>query len=91
MGAIAPYAEATARIARLGPIRNAATAIALGFLGRPTPMASVGGALVQGGPIVFDIGYRFKQLFANDIIEAVLAADSGCGRIRYGRGVGVRF
>ena len=98
-GAIAPYAEATAGIARLdvssarlGPIGNAATAIALGFVGRMTPMASVGGGvLVRGGPIVFDVGYRYKQLFANDVMQAVLGFGQPLRIHQVRAGVGVRF
>ena len=98
-GAIAPYAEATAGIARLtvssarlGPIGNAATALALGFVGRTTPMASVGGGvLVRGGPIVFDVGYRYKQLFANDVMQAVLGLGQPLRTHQVRAGVGVRF
>lgn len=98
-GAIAPYAEATAGIARLtvssprlGAIGNAATAIALGLVGRTTPLASVGGGvLVRGGPIVFDVGYRYKQLFANNVMEAVLGFGQPLRSHQVRAGIGVRF
>ena len=98
-GVIAPYAEATAGVARvdvssarLGPLGNAATAIALGLVGRTTPIASVGGGvLVRGGPIVFDLGYRYKQLFADDLMEAVLGFGQPLRSHQVRAGVGVRF
>lgn len=98
-GVVAPYAEATAGIARidassarLGSIGNAATAIALGLMGRTTPIASVGGGvLVRGGPIVFDVGYRYKQLFANDLMRSVLGFGQALRTHQVRAGVGVRF
>jgi opacity protein-like surface antigen len=98
-GAIAPYAEATAGVARLdvsstrlGPIGSAATSIALGLVGRTSPIAGVGGGvLVRGGPITFDIGYRYKQLFANEVIESVLGLGQPLHTNQVRVGVGVRF
>ena len=98
-GAIAPYVEGTVGMARLdvssgrlGSIGNAATAIALGFVGRTTPMAGVGtGVLVRGGPIVFDAGYRYKQLFANDVLQAVLGFGQPLRTHQVRAGIGVRF
>ena len=98
-GAVAPYAEATAGIARmdvrstrLGGIGGAAAGIALGFAGRTTPVAGGGGGvLVRGGPIVFDVGYRYKQLFANNILQGVLGLGQPLRTHQVRASVGVRF
>lgn len=98
-GAVAPYAEATAgiarmdvRSARLSGIGNAATAIALGFAGRTTPVAGGGGGVVvRGGPIVFDVGYRYKQLFANNVLQSVLGLGQPLRTHQVRASVGVRF
>ena len=96
---VAPYAEATAGIARIdvhsslfGPIGNAASDIALGFVGRTAPVAGVGGGvLLRGGPIVFDVGYRYKQLFANDLLQAALGLGQPLRTHQVRAGIGVRF
>jgi hypothetical protein len=98
-GAFAPYAEATAGFARLdlsrprlGTIGNVATALALGFVGRTTPIASVGGGIqAHGGPLVVDLGYRYKQLFADDLLESVLGLGRPLHAHEVRAGLGVRF
>lgn len=98
-GAVAPYAEATAGFARLsisdarlGTIGNAATSLALGLIGRTSPSASVGaGLLARSGPVVFDVGYRYKQLFANDVLEAVLGFGEPLHAHQVRAGIGIRF
>jgi hypothetical protein len=98
-GTVAPYAEATAGIARidvssarLGAIGNAAADIALGLAGRTSPIASVGGGiLARGGPVVFDAGYRYKQLFASDVIKGVLGLGEPLRSHEVRAGIGVRF
>jgi hypothetical protein len=97
--AIAPYAEATAGFARLdvnsallGGLGNIATDLALGVAGRTMPIASVGGGvLARGGPVVFDVGYRYKQLFADDVLEAVLGLGQPLHAHQLRAGIGVRF
>jgi len=98
-GSVAPYGEATAGISRIdvhsdafGPIGNAATEIALGFVGRNAPVAGVGGGvLLRSGPVVFDLGYRYKQLFANDIMQAALGLGQPLRTHQVRFGIGVRF
>jgi opacity protein-like surface antigen len=98
-GGIAPYAEATAGFARLdltsdrlGTIGNVATGLALGFVGRTTPIASVGGGvLARGGPLVLDLGYRYKQLFADDVLQSVLGLGQPLHAHEVRAGLGVRF
>jgi opacity protein-like surface antigen len=98
-GAVAPYGEATAGISRIdvhsdvfGPIGSAATDIALGFVGRNAPVAGFGGGvLLRSGPVVFDVGYRYKQLFANDILQAALGLGQPLRTHQARFGIGVRF
>jgi opacity protein-like surface antigen len=96
---VTPYAEATGGVARLdvssprlGAVGNAVTSIALGLVGRTTTMAGAGGGiLVRGGPIVFDVGYRYKQLFANDVLRTVLGLGQPLRTHQVRAGIGVRF
>jgi hypothetical protein len=98
-GGLAPYAEATAGFARLdltsdrlGTIGNVATGLALGFVGRTTPLASVGvGVLARGGPLVLDLGYRYKQLFADTVLQSVLGLGQPLHAHEVRAGIGVRF
>lgn len=98
-GAVAPYVEATAGFARLdvsssrlGVLGNAATALALDLAGRTTPLASVGGGIVaHGGPLVLDVGYRYKKLFADDVMEAILGLGEPLHAHQLRAGIGVRF
>lgn len=96
---VTPYAEATAGFARLGvsssrlgAVGNAAASVALGLIGRTTPMAGIGGGLlVRGGPVVLDVGYRYKQLFANDVTRAVLGLGQPLRTHQVRAGIGMRF
>jgi hypothetical protein len=98
-GALAPYGEATAGFARLdinsarlGVAGNVATTLALALVGRTTPIASVGGGLLaRGGPLVLDIGYRYKQLFADDVLQAILGFGQPLHAHELRAGIGVRF
>ncbi len=67
--------------------------IGLGFVDRTTPIASVGGGLfAHSGPgSVFDVGYRYKQLFANDVLQGVLGLGQSLHAHQVRFGVGVRF
>jgi hypothetical protein len=98
-GALAPYGEATAGFARLditsarlGVAGNLAASLALGLVGHTTPIASVGGGLLgRGGPLVVDVGYRYKQLFADDVLQAILGFGQPLHAHEVRAGVGVRF
>ena len=98
-GALAPYGEATAGFARLdinsarlGLAGSVATSLALGLVGRTTPIASVGGGvLARGGPLVLDIGYRYKQLFVDDVLQAILGFGQPLHAHEVRAGLGVRF
>jgi opacity protein-like surface antigen len=96
---VTPYGEATAGFARLdvsdnrlGGLGNYATALALGFVGRTMPVASLGGGvLLRGGPVVFDLGYRYKQLFADQVIQDALGLGEPLRAHEVRAGIGVRF
>jgi len=96
---VTPYGEATAGFARLdvtsdrlGSIGNLATSLALGFVDRTMPVASVGGGvLLRGGPVVLDLGYRYKQLFATEAIQDILGLGEPLRAHELRAGVGVRF
>ena len=95
---IRPYAEATAGYARLsagvsgiGSTAGAITNVALNFLNRTDPMLGVGGGfVVQGGPLLLDLGYRYKKILAGQSIQGALTGgDFSVNQFRIG--VGVRF
>ena len=97
--AFTPYVEASGGIARLdvhsdrfGPVADAATQIALELVGRNTPMLGAGGGiLLLGGPILFDVGYRYKQLFADDVMRIALGFGQPLRTHQARVGIGVRF
>ena len=65
---------------------------ALGFLDRTEPLLGVGGGvIVQGGPLVLDLGYRYKKILADNSFQSLLNSgdDFDVSQVRVG--VGVRF
>jgi opacity protein-like surface antigen len=94
--ALRPYVEATAGMARLhtgvggfdgGTLVNAA----LGFLDSTQPIYGLGGGVVlQGGPLIVDLGYRYHKIGNGNIVQTALTGgrlDSQQLRL----GIGVRF
>ena len=78
--------------ARFGTIGNAVSDIALGLAGRTAPLAGVGGGVVlRGGPVVLDVGYRYKQLFPNAVVEAALGLGQPLRTHQVRAGIGVRL
>jgi opacity protein-like surface antigen len=97
-GPVRPYAEVTAGFARLTPefggagSRNDAIInVGLQFLNRTEPMYGAGGGvLLQGGPVVVDLGYRYNRFSAGGPVQSVLTAGNiGMHQMRLG--IGVRF
>ena len=96
---ISPYAEATAGLSRLsvtstrfGPLVNGAASAALTLLGRTGPVAGVGGGVLFGaGPVVIDLGYRYKQFFPGEPLETVLGLGQPLRSHHLRAGFGVRF
>jgi opacity protein-like surface antigen len=97
--AIRPYAEATAGFARMhaglsgiNGLPGSVIDSALGFLDRTEPLMGVGGGvIVQGGPLVLDLGYRYKKILADNSLQSLLNGgdDFDVSQVRVG--VGVRF
>lgn len=97
--AVSPYAEATAGISHLsltvGGLEtrtNPITRAALSVLDRTNPIAGVGGGVVfHAGPVVVDLGYRYHQVFADNLIGSLLSAGEHLGSHQVRMGFGVRF
>lgn len=96
---VSPYGEATAGIARLsvsvpglGGIAGTAASLATAFLDRSGPVAGVGtGVLFHAGPMLFDVGYRYKQIFAPEPLNTVLGLGQELRSHQVRVGVGMRF
>jgi opacity protein-like surface antigen len=96
--AIRPYAEAAAGIARLSSNlggldgRGGVLAdLALRFLDRTEPIATVGGGVtIGGGAFVADLGYRYRRVFSSSWMDVLGLGDSlHSNEVRLG--LGVRF
>jgi len=89
--------EATAGFARLRTGFSGAGSAddvingALGLFDRNEPLLGAGGGvIVQGGPLVLDLGYRYKKIMAGDSLQSLLTGgDFSVNQVRIG--VGVRF
>jgi hypothetical protein len=94
--AIRPYVEATAGMARLStnidglgrtdPIADAA----LRFFDSTEPLLGVGGGvMLQGGPVLVDLGYRFKKIMAGDSLQSLIngGRDFETSQLRVGFGI----
>ena len=96
---VSPYAEATAGISRLnvtstrlGPLAGGLTTAALSFIGRTGPVAGAGGGvLLNAGPLVVDLGYRYKQFFPPEPLNSVLGLGQDLRSHQVRIGFGVRF
>jgi hypothetical protein len=97
--AVTPYAEATAGFAHLKPgldgiggTTGALIDAAFAFLDRTEPMLGVGGGvIVQGGPIVLDLGYRYKKIMVDGTVQSFLGGGEAFDVSQARIGVGVRF
>jgi opacity protein-like surface antigen len=68
------------------------TRTALSLLDSTDPIAGFGGGVMfRGGPLLIDVGYRYKQIFSDSLVGAVLSAgqDLRSHQVRFG--MGVRF
>ena len=98
-GGVNPYFEATAGIARLHPAFSGVgsrwdpiAAAALNLLNSTEPVLGFGGGvMLSGGPVVADLGYRYKQVVGSDSFADLLSADGKLGAHQVRFGVGVRF
>jgi hypothetical protein len=97
--AVNPYVEATAGIARLTPHASgfgagadALTAAGLQLLRGTDPLLGFGGGiLLRGGPVVADLGYRYKQVVGADSLSSLLSAGQPLRAHQVRFGIGVRF
>ena len=96
---VSPYGEATGGIARLNVsvsgltgVAGAAASLATSYLDRSGPMAGVGaGVLFHAGPLLFDVGYRYKQIFAPEPLRSVLGLGQELRSNQVRVGIGMRF
>jgi hypothetical protein len=96
---VTPYVEGTVGIARLdydiaglGSTADAVTLAALNLFSRTDPIAGLGaGMLLRGGPIQVDFGYRYKKIFADDLVGTLLAAGQRLDVHQVRMGFGLRF
>ena len=62
-------------------------------IGAPRALYLLGtgaGLLIQGGPVVVDLGYRYNKISAGNAIQSALTGgDLGVHQVRFG--LGVRF
>jgi len=94
-----PYVEATAGIARLSPhvggfgaTEDLITGMGLGLLRRTEPILGVGaGIMLRGGPLVADVGYRYKQVSGGDALFDALSLGQTPRAHQVRFGIGVRF
>jgi opacity protein-like surface antigen len=97
--AVRPYIEATAGAARLNPTVGvdgwvgALTNTGLAFLSRTEPLVGAGGGvMLQGGPLVVDLGYRYKKILAGSGLASAFSLGGDGFDVNQVRvGIGVRF
>jgi hypothetical protein len=56
-----------------------------------TTLGAGGGILLRGGPIRFDVGYRYKPRFADDLTRLALGFGQALHTHEARVGIGVRF
>ena len=96
---VRPYIEGTAGVARLSPsvgvdgFLGSITNTGLHFLSQTDPLiGGGGGVLLQGGPVVVDIGYRYKKILSSSGFATAFSLDNSGFDVNQVRvGVGVRF
>jgi opacity protein-like surface antigen len=98
--AIRPYGEATAGFAKLsanvnglpGGIVDPLVDVALDLVNTTRPVLGVGGGVeIHGGPVSFDVGYRYKKISAGNVVVSALNAEKDFQINQVRIGVGVRF
>ena len=75
-----------------GSTTDAIIRAALNLVDTRDPLFGVGGGLLlQGGPLRFDLGYRYKRIVANNALSAVIGAGQKLQSHQIRFGAGVRF
>ena len=73
-------------------IRYPVSGVGLGFLRSTDPILGVGGGfMLRGGPLVADVGYRYKQVAGSDSLVSLLGAGQNLRAHQVRFGIGVRF
>src|SRR5258706_2096435 len=96
---VSPYVEATTGIAHLNVAIGGLSAttsdlinLGLAFTNRTSPVAGIGGGVMfRTGPMSFDIGYRYKKIFAKDLVASLLGAGQSLHSQQLAFGVGARL
>jgi outer membrane protein with beta-barrel domain len=96
--AVRPYAEVSGGFARLqtdfiglGDRTNLAVNTALNLLNRTSPMLGVGGGvMMQGGPVLVDLGYRYHRIMTGRSVQSVLTGGD-INVHQFQLGLGFRF
>jgi hypothetical protein len=96
---IRPYAETSAGFARMSVQLNGfgsssfdlLTNLGLQFLNRTDPIASAGGGVTfESGPLIADVGYRYRRIFSSDWVSTLALGDTlHSNELRVG--LGIRF
>ena len=97
--AVSPYVEGTAGVAHLsygidgiGFAGDAALKAALNLVDQREPIIGAGGGvLLHGGPLQFDLGYRYKRILTDSALNSVLSVGQQMQSHQVRFGVGVRF
>ena len=97
--AVTPYVEGTAGVAHLrfgatgfGSTTDSIVRAALNLVDTRDPLVGFGGGvLMQGGPLRFDVGYRYKRILANSAVTSILDVGQGLQSHQIRFGAGVRF
>jgi opacity protein-like surface antigen len=97
--AVRPYVEVSAGVARLKPSvgaegwLGAVTNTGLAFLSSTEPVVGAGGGvMIQGGPVVVDLGYRYKRILADGGLATAFALGNDGFDVNQVRvGLGIRF
>jgi hypothetical protein len=97
--AVSPYVEGTAGVAHLrfginglGSRADVLTRAALNLIDTREPMLGAGGGLlIQGGPVHLDLGYRYKRILSDSLVNSILSVGQELQTHQVRFGVGVRF
>ena len=94
-----PYVEATAgyahlnmRIAGISATADDLLNLGLGLTSRTSPLAGIGGGVMfHAGRLTLDAGYRYKKIFARNLVETLLGGGQALTSHQVAFGVGLGF
>jgi hypothetical protein len=97
--AVSPYVEGSAGIAHLsfginglGAATDAIVRAALNLVDTRDPIIGFGGGvLMHGGPLQFDLGYRYKRILPDSALTEFISTGQKMDAHQVRFGVGVRF